>query len=542
MSCCPPVPKIGVVTVNPDEPRAGPEVKRIPGESEDCYSARGGNVTETGSVGDKTEAVLDKIKQNAIVAKSDASINLAFTTTGPTTVTNWVFTPASFPGVTLNTSTGVMTGTFDTSVQKTKLTLRVQAMNGTTIIDDRTYDFSPSIYDDSSCIKLVHPLPGSTLTCTFGPRKPPAAGASSDHKGIDMAYGNRVTKDVMCAADGEVILARPGSGYGNYVMVKHLDASGKHLITTLYAHLDSIYVKVGQKVTGGQAVGKEGNTGIGSGPHLHFEVRLPNDTRVDPLPYLKGAVQIANTVTADNQPDTAAGTTTQTGGGGVTAAEVAARTSCPAYGPAYPSDGVTPTLPPAGTPTPPPSGSDPFEQAWYFTMTHEVNPKWMTTPDRSPSDPDVAAGLIETASQRQRVGYVSSPNYPGGTTKFGIAQKFNPKINVDSVGYESSRTTGYNVYWKNSTINCSNIATTSPRIAVMAFDMNYLHGAGNTKKMLAQAGVTTTETGAAELAALEAIAAARVSFLQTVSAELFKTYGKGWTRRANECLTYCKSL
>jgi len=55
-------------------------------------------------------------------------------------------------------------------------------------------------------------------------------------------------------------------------------------------------------------------------------------------------------------------------------------------------------------------------------------------------------------------------------------------------------------------------------------------------------GVTTTENGAAEIAALEAIASARVSFLQSISGELFKTYGKGWTRRANECLAYCKSL
>jgi len=533
MSCCPPVPKIGVITVTPDEPRSGPEVKRIPGESEDCYNARGGNVTETGSVGDKTDVVVDKIKQNAIVTKGDASIDLTFTTTGPTTVTSWVFIPASFPGVILNTGTGAMSGTFGASVQKTKLTLRVQAMNGSTIIDDRTYDFSPSLYDDSSCIKLVHPLPGSTLTCTFGPRKPPAAGASSDHKGIDMAYGNRVTKDVMCAADGEVILARPGTGYGNYVMVKHLDASGKHLITTLYAHLDSIYVAVGQKVAGGQAVGKEGNTGIGSGPHLHFEVRLPNNTRVDPLPYLKGAVQVANSVTADNQPDTTAGTTTQTGGGGVTAAEVAARTSCPAYGPTYPAD--TPL-----TPAPTPISGDPFEQAWYFAMLHEVNAKWQTTPDRSPTDPAVAAGLIETADQRQRVGYVNNPNDEGGSTKFGIAQRYNSGVKTTDIDYATSRSTGYSKYWKNGTVNCDTIAATSPRIAVMAFDMNYLQGAGGTTKVMAAAGVTGTETGAAELAALDALTKARIDYLAARPSA--PTFLKGWTRRANECLAYCKSL
>jgi murein DD-endopeptidase MepM/ murein hydrolase activator NlpD len=539
MSCCPAAPDIQVAEVNPDEPSQGAEVQRLPGESEDCFMARSGNVSETGQVDDKTEPIADKIQQNSVVTDGSAYIHLQFTVNGPRVATSWTFAPASFPGVTMS-SGGLMDGTFDPSVQKTKLTVRVQAIDGAGIIDDRTYDFSPSVYNGSSSITLTHPLPGSIITCKFGPRKPPVQGASSDHKGIDMAYGGGTTKDVLCAADGEVVLARPGTGYGNYVMVKHLDAGGKHLITTLYAHLDSIYVKLGQKVVGGQSVGKEGHSGIGSGAHLHFEVRLPNDTKVDPMPYLQGAVVVANGVTPNNQPDGTGTTPATDGGKGVTAAEVAARTSCAAFGPSYEG-----TAPPSTVPAAP--AGNPFDKAWFFTMQHEVNSLWNSAADRSPTsegvapgNPDIDAGLIDTPARVQRVGFVDHPKDPGGATKFGVAQRYNPKIKITDMPYVKARETGYNVYWLASQNNCGSMS--SVKVAVMAFDMNYLLGPGGSKQVLSAAGATGAETGAAELAALDSIHAARIAYLKARPGDRFKTFGRGWTRRAEECLAYAKTV
>lgn len=537
MSCCPAAPDIQVAEVTPDEPITGTEVQRLPGESEDCYMARKGNTTETGQVDDKIEPVSDKIQQNSVVTDGTATITLQFTTNGPTTIDTWIFSPSSFPGVTM-TSSGLMSGTFDPSVQKTKLTVRVKAMSGATIVDDRTYNFSPSIYDATTAITLTHPLPGSIVTCKFGPRKPPTQGASSDHKGLDMAYSGGVTKNVFAAADGEVVLARPGSGYGNYVMIKHVNPGGVHLITTLYAHLNSIYVKLGQKVVGGQSIGKEGNSGIGTGAHLHFEVRMPNNTQVDPMPYLQGTVNVANGVTSANQPDGSGTTPASNTGNGITPSEVAARSSCEAFGTSYPA--------PASPPVPPPTITDPFEKAWFFTMTQEVNSLWETTVDRSPlssgvapGDPAVDAGLIDTSAHVQRVGFVNHPADPGGTTKFGVAQRYNPNVNILTMDYTTARATGYNVYWLSPTHSCAALAST--KIAIMAFDMNYLMGPTASKTVMTAAGATGAETGAAELTALDNIHAARIAYLKTRPSNLFATYGRGWTRRAEACLTYAKS-
>lgn len=547
MSCCPKPPGIIIAEIEPDEPTLGPEVARAPGEPEDCYMARRGNVSETGQVDDKTEVVPNRIKQTSIVPNSDRSISLQFSLTTGSAAT-WEFyeadgtTPAAFTGITFSSS-GLMSGTFDASYVGQKLKLRVKALDGSSVpIDDRTYNFTIGDYTNGS-IQLLHPLPGSVITSNFGPRRPPASGASSQHMALDFAYPGGRTEDVICAADGEVVLARPGSGYGNYVMVKHSDASGKHLITTLYAHLDSIYVQVGQKVSGGQKLGKEGNTGIGSGPHLHFEVRLPNNTRVDPTPYLRGDAPIvaANLVTKDNQPDPAGGTSDVSYGAGtrgITASEVEARQSCPEYGSNYPAE----TIPFA----PPLSSTDPFELAWKFVMLHEVNSLWESTPDRSPLDPTafppagnpVWQGLIDTPENIQRTGFVNHPSDPGGSTKFGIAQRFNPGIAVEQVDYPNSKKVGYSKYWQAPQNNCS--AMSSTKIAVMAFDMNYLMGPGGSKTVMTAAGATGNETGAAELAALDKIHEARLAYLQ--SRPGWSTFGRGWKKRADDCLSYCKSL
>lgn len=101
------------------------------------------------------------------------------------------------------------------------------------------------------------------------------------HKGIDIA--NKAAPDVLAADAGKVIVAGwpDNYGYGNRVMIDHGNG-----FVTLYAHLSAIYVKGGQTVARGAAIGKMGSTGRSTGTHLHFEV-IKSGTRLNPLSVLK---------------------------------------------------------------------------------------------------------------------------------------------------------------------------------------------------------------------------------------------------------------
>lgn len=124
----------------------------------------------------------------------------------------------------------------------------------------------------------IKPLSGGRLSSTFGRRKSPTAGASTYHKGIDWATPTGTT--VVASCGGTVAKAGWGSGYGYVVYINHPD--GKQ---TRYAHLSKVLVSVGQTVEQGQKIALSGNTGISSGPHVHFEI-LVNGSQVNPLNYL----------------------------------------------------------------------------------------------------------------------------------------------------------------------------------------------------------------------------------------------------------------
>ena len=118
------------------------------------------------------------------------------------------------------------------------------------------------------------------ITSVFGYRDAPTAGASSNHGAIDIAV--RYTP-VYAPAAGKVIIARYLSGYGNYVMIDHGDG-----YYTGFGHLSSFNVNAGDTVSRGQQIAVSGNTGISTGPHLHYEVYIggtANSYRVDPLQY-----------------------------------------------------------------------------------------------------------------------------------------------------------------------------------------------------------------------------------------------------------------
>lgn len=115
------------------------------------------------------------------------------------------------------------------------------------------------------------------VSSPFGMRKHPRLGVRRMHKGVDLALPTGTP--IKAAADGIVTHAGWGGGYGNYIEIKH-----KNGYTTRYAHLSKFEkgLKTGNKVYAGQNIAKGGNTGIGTGPHLHFEVRI-NGTPVNPL-------------------------------------------------------------------------------------------------------------------------------------------------------------------------------------------------------------------------------------------------------------------
>jgi len=127
--------------------------------------------------------------------------------------------------------------------------------------------------------KLHHPLSGYPITSKFGMRT--LNGQTKQHNGMD--FGAPTGTPIRAAAGGTVVTAvtNSNSGYGNYVVIQHDDGT----LSTLYAHCSSVSVKVGQRVEQGDVIGKVGNTGNSTGPHLHFEVRK-NGTPVNPDQYI----------------------------------------------------------------------------------------------------------------------------------------------------------------------------------------------------------------------------------------------------------------
>ncbi|MCL2677908.1 MAG: peptidoglycan DD-metalloendopeptidase family protein [Clostridiales bacterium] len=117
------------------------------------------------------------------------------------------------------------------------------------------------------------------VTSQYGMRVHPVTGAYSMHTGVDLrAYQG--TK-ILAAQAGMVIVVSYSSAYGNYIIIDH--GGG---ISTFYAHLTSAAVKAGEQVKKGEYIGMSGMTGLATGYHLHFEVRV-NGNYVDPMSYLK---------------------------------------------------------------------------------------------------------------------------------------------------------------------------------------------------------------------------------------------------------------
>ncbi len=127
---------------------------------------------------------------------------------------------------------------------------------------------------------LHYPIEAPTwISSGFGWRRDPFSGAQAWHGGVDMAPHNGAANYIIAAAEGKVIFSGWNGGYGNCIMIDHGNGT-----VTLYAHMSSLQVQVGEIVFRGQRIARAGTTGYSTGVHLHFEVREYNKPPVRSYP------------------------------------------------------------------------------------------------------------------------------------------------------------------------------------------------------------------------------------------------------------------
>lgn len=166
---------------------------------------------------------------------------------------------------------------------------------------------------------LKSPLKFAHVTSGFGGRFHPILNYFASHNGVD--YGTPTGTPVWAVADGSVVRAGWDKGGGNMICVKHVLS-----LETCYLHLSKILVKVGDRIVQKMVLGESGNTGMSTGPHLHFAMKRggsyvnplnQNFPKADPLPKelladyidrissvksLLDAVPVANRLTLESAP------------------------------------------------------------------------------------------------------------------------------------------------------------------------------------------------------------------------------------------------
>jgi len=127
---------------------------------------------------------------------------------------------------------------------------------------------------------FIYPVPDVVVSSEFGVRRSYNGGpVSGFHEGLDLDVDKG--KPVKAAADGRVVMAEPLAVRGNAVLIDH--GLGVH---TGYWHLSEIDVTVGQEVKAGEVIGKVGSTGLATGPHLHWEIRI-GQINVNPVQWTR---------------------------------------------------------------------------------------------------------------------------------------------------------------------------------------------------------------------------------------------------------------
>ena len=169
---------------------------------------------------------------------------------------------------------------------------------------------------------ILSPIKGAPITSLYGLRFHPILHILRLHAGID--FGTAVGSLVRAAADGKIEIAGPVSGFGNHVRIQHAG------FETSYSHLSEIpeAIHPGVEIKQGDIIALSGNTGLSTGPHLHFEFYL-NRAAVDPLPHLGSEIQTA--AASLKGPVIATAAAPSAPSASVTAGEVAAFPAIKAY-------------------------------------------------------------------------------------------------------------------------------------------------------------------------------------------------------------------
>jgi biotin carboxyl carrier protein len=128
-------------------------------------------------------------------------------------------------------------------------------------------------------LPVLNPVSSGKISLDFGECKHPITKEAYNHKGIDLMAP--AGTDIVAPASGIVVEAGRKGNWGIRIVLKHDET-----YQTRYAHLQDVTVKAGDTVEKGQIIGHVGNTGISTGPHLHYEV-VKNGTRVNPKTYMK---------------------------------------------------------------------------------------------------------------------------------------------------------------------------------------------------------------------------------------------------------------
>lgn len=144
---------------------------------------------------------------------------------------------------------------------------------------DEIYDMAKNKSEMLSCIPAIMPVKGTDIyriSSHYGHRTDPFYKVTKFHGGID--FSGPVGTGIYATGDGVVSkVEKNKSGYGNNIIVDH-----GYGYKTRYAHLHSFSVKKGDKVKRGQEIGKMGNTGKSTAPHLHYEV-IKNNKAINPI-------------------------------------------------------------------------------------------------------------------------------------------------------------------------------------------------------------------------------------------------------------------
>ncbi len=131
--------------------------------------------------------------------------------------------------------------------------------------------------DDENEDVMKWPTDGTTISSEYGPRNSPTAGASSNHKGIDISVPEGT--NVYACEDGKVTIATNSKTAGNYIAIDH----GNGYVSK-YMHNSQLKVKVGDKVKKGDIIAVSGNTGVSTGAHLHFQIECDGKP-MDPMTF-----------------------------------------------------------------------------------------------------------------------------------------------------------------------------------------------------------------------------------------------------------------